>query len=452
MKLMKKILAAVIGIVLVVTGLPIYAVDSDLPFNDVNEDQWFHAAVEYAYSKGIMNGVGTNSFGPDITVNRGMIVTVIHRMEGEPDLGDSDFSDVPAGAYYSKAIAWARATGIVNGLNDTAFGPEEKLTRQQLATILYRYAGYKGENTEMRGDLSAFTDSSQISPYAEDAMSWAYVKELVSGIGNSLLAPEGDATRAQFAQIMMRYADMTAPKKYFTLSFDDGITQDLKIIEILEKYDMDCITFNINTGLYGASWDWVADACGTPGLSHLRFTEEELRSGIYDGYDVAVHTKTHRSLSLFDNDPATMFDEVAGDALNIESITGIAPVGMAWPGGEGQYTEKTIELILQLTDIRYARGTGNTFSYRLPEYFMQWQPTCSLMDKYLLLYADTFARAKAEEDMLFYVWGHGYELDAYGLYDEFEALVKRMSQCEDVVFVTNTEFYELYKNKIPSWK
>ena len=240
------------------------------------------------------------------------------------------------------------------------------------------------------------------------------------------------------------------PKKYFTLSFDDGITQDLRIIEIMKKYNMDCITFNINTGLYGANWTWVADALNSPGLSHLRFTKEELSGGIYDGFDVEVHTLMHGSLKNFSKRQVTR--EVAKDAENITAITGIRPIGMAYPGGDTEYTESTIDVIMETTDIRFGRGITSTYDFGLPTYFMQWQPTCSFSDARLESLVQSFLEAECTEDMLFYVWGHAYELDAFDSWDRFESFIKTMSEAEDVVCVTNAEFYQLFKDEIPSWK
>ncbi len=244
------------------------------------------------------------------------------------------------------------------------------------------------------------------------------------------------------------------PKKFFTLSFDDGITQDLKIIEILQKYDVKCISFNINTGLYGANWTWVGPAIGDPEISHQRFTEEELKSGIYDGYEVLVHTLNHPSLKNYDKRASQIKKEVGKDADNIEKLTGVRPVGMAWPGGDTEYTDTTIELVLENTDIRFARGTTSTYNFELPEYFMKWMPTCSAIDPQCLTLAQEFIDAECTEDMLFYVWGHGYEFDLNDGkgYETFEQLVKMMSEAEDVYLVTNTQFYNLYKDQIPSWK
>lgn len=244
------------------------------------------------------------------------------------------------------------------------------------------------------------------------------------------------------------------PKKFFTLSLDDGITQDLKVIEILKKYNVTCVSFNINTGLYGANWEWVGPAIGDPSVPHLRFTEEELKTGIYDGYEVLVHTLNHPSLKNYDKRASQIKKEVGKDADNIEKLTGVRPVGMAWPGGDTEYTDKTIELVLENTDIRFARGTTSTYNFELPEYFMKWMPTCSAIDPQCLTLAQQFIDAECTEDMLFYVWGHSYEFDLNNGkgYETFEQLVKMMSEAEDVYLVTNTEFYKIYKDQIPSWK
>ncbi|MBQ1232729.1 MAG: polysaccharide deacetylase family protein [Clostridia bacterium] len=187
------------------------------------------------------------------------------------------------------------------------------------------------------------------------------------------------------------------PKKFFTLSLDDGITQDLKVIEILKKYNVTCVSFNINTGLYGANWEWVGPTIGDPTIPHLRFTEEELKTGIYDGYEVLVHTMNHPSLKYYDKRPNQIKKEVGRDADNIEELTGVRPVGMAWPGGDTEYTDKTIELVLENTDIRFARGTTSTYNFELPEYFMKWMPTCSAIDPQCLTLAQQFIDAECTE-------------------------------------------------------
>ncbi len=242
------------------------------------------------------------------------------------------------------------------------------------------------------------------------------------------------------------------PKKYFTLSFDDGITQDLRIMDICKKYGLTGCTFNINTGLCGANWDWVGEAIGAPGTTHLRFTKEELINGVYDGFDVAVHTLNHPSMKAYDSNIPKLKKEINSDARNIYMYTGTYPLGMAWPGGDTEYTDKTIALVEKYTDMGFARAVTSSYDFRLPEYFLKWQPTCSIIDENVLKYAEDFLAADCTEDMIFYVWGHGYELDAFDKYDTLEQLIKMMSESDDVVCVSNSEFYLLFKDEIPRWK
>lgn len=241
-----------------------------------------------------------------------------------------------------------------------------------------------------------------------------------------------------------------SPKKYFVLAFDDGITQDKKIIDICKRHNFDGCTFFINTGLPGANWTFVGESMGKPEVTHIRFTQAELRSGIYDGFDVAVHTLSHPSLKEYDDNPIKLRREVQKDADNIYKLTGVMPLGMAWPGGDPEVTDATVENVLKYTTVRYARGTGSTYNFELPERFLKWYPTCSITDSRLTDLTQQFLAAEPTEDMVFFVWGHGYELDGYELYDELEQLIKEMSESETVVCVTATELYLLFKDEIKS--
>lgn len=241
-------------------------------------------------------------------------------------------------------------------------------------------------------------------------------------------------------------------KKYFTLSFDDGVTQDLKIIEILKRNGVRCCTFNLNSGICGMNSEWVGIALGDPSMTHIRFTEDELRSGIYDGFDLAAHSSKHPSLKIYDESPEDIIREVQGDVERIEELTGIRPIGMAWPGGDAEYTDKTAELIEKYTDVKFARASTSTYGFELPKQFLKWYPTCCFMDGRLFEMAERFLAENAEDgDKLFYVWGHGYELDLKGFnsYLEFEKLIVMMRDAEDVELVTNSEFYRIFEGDIP---
>ncbi|MCI8538899.1 MAG: S-layer homology domain-containing protein [Oscillospiraceae bacterium] len=181
-----------------------------LPFSDVLDDDWFVEYVRYVYQRGMMSGTTPSTFSPDTTTTRGMIVTVLHRLEGTPAAVPSSFPDVPDGEYYSAGVAWAAANGIVLGYDTGLFGPYREITREQLAAILYRYAQSKGYDTSAWGSLAQFTDGASVSDYAVEAMSWAVGSGLISGMGDNILAPGGSATRAQVAAILMRFCENVA--------------------------------------------------------------------------------------------------------------------------------------------------------------------------------------------------------------------------------------------------
>ena len=177
-----------------------------LPFHDVTEGDWFYDAVRCAYETGLMDGVGDNLFAPNSETTRAQLVTILYRLAGQPEPGgDSGFSDVETGIWYTDAVAWATENGIVNGVSDTEFAPGDDITREQLAVILYRYAAYQGYDVSQRADLSGFGDASSISGYAQEALSWAHAQGLVLGFEDGSLRPQGTASRAQIAAVLMRF-------------------------------------------------------------------------------------------------------------------------------------------------------------------------------------------------------------------------------------------------------
>lgn len=178
---------------------------SSLPFTDVASGSWYYDAVQYVYGRGMMNGTSASTFTPDAATTRGMIVTMLYRLENTPQTGASAFQDVASGQYYTQAVSWASENGIVSGYGDGRFGPDDSITREQMAVILYRYAQYKGASTAGAGSLAGFADAGQVGSYAADAMSWAVSVGLINGVGNQTLAPRQSATRAQVAVILMRF-------------------------------------------------------------------------------------------------------------------------------------------------------------------------------------------------------------------------------------------------------
>ena len=176
-------------------------------FTDVRTNDWFAGAVEYVVNNGLFSGVSDTSFAPNDPVTRGMLVTVLWRAAGEPSASASAFADVPADAWYAKAVAWANANGIVQGYDASTFAPDDRITREQLAAIFQRYAGFKGMETSGRGDLSQFGDTGALSNWAQEGVSWAVGAGLISGKGDGVLDPQGATTRAEAAVILQRFLE-----------------------------------------------------------------------------------------------------------------------------------------------------------------------------------------------------------------------------------------------------
>ena len=177
------------------------------PYADVSANQWFYAAVQYVSENNLMNGVAENAFGPDIHTTRGMLVTILHRIEGEPQAGEHSFADVAEDKYYADAVAWAAENDIVNGYSDTVFAPEKAMSREEMAVVLYRYAQYKGWDVSAQGDLSRYADSESVSAWSAEAMTWAVGAKVMNGM-DGRLAPQGDALRSQTATVLMRVSTL----------------------------------------------------------------------------------------------------------------------------------------------------------------------------------------------------------------------------------------------------
>ena len=212
MKIRKRLICflAVLGIMLGMFASSASAVNGT-QFSDVKETDWFFQSVQYVCAHGIMNGSSGNSFAPQDKTTRGMIVTMLYRYDGSPVVsGQCPFGDVAAGKYYRKAVIWAAENQIVGGLGGDRFGPDEPVTREQLAAILYRYANYKGYDTQRSVELAKFADIDDVGSYAVNAVKWAVADGLLSGVSATELQPKGFAIRAQVAAILMRFCEGTA--------------------------------------------------------------------------------------------------------------------------------------------------------------------------------------------------------------------------------------------------
>lgn len=183
---------------------------ADVPFVDVAKDAWYYPSVSYVYEHGMMTGMTDTIFAPNTTLSRAMIAQVLYNLEGKPAAIGGNFTDVNHGDWYADAVNWAAKEGIVAGMGDGTFAPNAPLTREQMASILHRYAKYNNYDIKANGSLSIFADAYKISPWAKDAMSWAVGHDVINGMGNSTIAPQGTATRAQVATVLMNFCENVA--------------------------------------------------------------------------------------------------------------------------------------------------------------------------------------------------------------------------------------------------
>ena len=181
-------------------------------FTDVPADSWYYDSVGEIVEQGLMNGTSAYTFSPDTVVTRAMLTTVLYNLAGKSEVGDNlgyPYADVDAHAYYALPVYWARANGLVTGYTDETFAPNDTVTREQAAVLLYRLANFLGMDTSARADLSAYTDAAQVSAYAQEAMQWAVASGLLSGRTATTLAPQGSATRAEGAKILTSFTALT---------------------------------------------------------------------------------------------------------------------------------------------------------------------------------------------------------------------------------------------------
>lgn len=225
MKHMKRFVCMLLVLAMLCTVLPASAMaaTANTPFRDVSANTWYTAGVEFAFRHGLMNGTSATTFAPNTALDRSMLVTILYRIEGEPSVsGTMPFRDVPSGTFYTKAVLWASSNGIVTGVGNNKFAPTVKITREQLATIFYRYSAYKGYDMTPAGDLDAFSDAAQISDWARSAVSWAVGSGLIMGTGEAM--KPGDITsRAQVATVLQRYFSTIAADSSFESEYNDAM-------------------------------------------------------------------------------------------------------------------------------------------------------------------------------------------------------------------------------------
>jgi len=175
-------------------------------YKDVASNSWYHPYADYVVKNGLMNGTGANTFAPEGSMTRGMLVTVLWRYAGQPAQGSNTFSDVPNGTWYTDAVAWAAHNNVVSGTGNGKFAPNDNITREQLAVILYRYCRNQGIDVSGKASLSSFSDSGKVSAWAAESLQWAVNEGLLEGSGGKLL-PQGNASRAQVATVLARFLE-----------------------------------------------------------------------------------------------------------------------------------------------------------------------------------------------------------------------------------------------------
>lgn len=204
-KIMKRTICTLLTAVLLLSMFP--AAYAAAPFTDVAAESWYIPYLDYCYENGLMNGVTETEFQPDAQMTRGMLVTVLYRIAGEPaSNGVHPFTDVALGSWYENAISWAYECQVVNGTSATTFSPDSNITREDMVTIFYRYAHSQGLDVSCSADFTGYSDAAKINTWAEASMAWAVSNGIIQGISASELNPLGNASRAECAAIITRYA------------------------------------------------------------------------------------------------------------------------------------------------------------------------------------------------------------------------------------------------------
>ena len=297
---LKRLIALVLCLALMICLVPPVAgadeAEEELEtFTDVAQTDWFYASVYYVYGRGLMLGTGNGRFSPSVTTNRAMLVTILYRMEREPEALPGSFSDVPPGRWYSDAVNWAAANNIVNGVGGNLFQPTGTLTREQFAVILYRYAAFMGLDVTAEQDLSAFEDADRISAFARKAMEWAVAKGLMNGVTKTRIDPRGSATRAQTAALLMRFEkniltevtdleadfDYTAPLAWSTEAPADEaliLEADTQQVTVLEPVT---VNFTLETSLVVPEFHLWRDGVDTGYELVDDYQESDTRDGCY---------------------------------------------------------------------------------------------------------------------------------------------------------------------------
>ena len=260
----RKLISIMLSSIMIAVLVPQVAFAYGMPFSDVSNSAWYQKDVQYVYDNGIMNGVENTAFAPDDMTTRAMVVTMLYRIDRASATGaENSFSDVPSGRWYSEPINWAAANGIVDGIGDGLFAPDNVINREQMATIMHRYAVYKNYDVSKANDLAQYSDMNSVSSWAVTSMSWANGQGLITGITITTLEPQGTATRAQVAAILTRFirgykndsSIQDISIRHFDVGQGDSILIDAGAYEVLidasTNAAADTVVANLNTYVEG---------------------------------------------------------------------------------------------------------------------------------------------------------------------------------------------------------
>lgn len=306
-----RFFSLILALSLLLSCLPAVGAEESLPFSDVSSDDWYYESVAYVYEQGLMDGVSSDSFMPQALTSRAMVITVLFRAEGEPAERGLGFTDVPDGLWYTDAIRWAQGIGLALGYGDGTFLPDQPMSRQEMVTVFFRYAQYKGLPLAENADLEQFTDYAQIAAYAKDALNWAVAVGLVNGVSRELLLPEGNSDRGQLAAVLARLHVLLALKEQLPL-----IPEHIAALYGIDPYETDTDGDGLDnyTEIYVTGTDpLTADTDGN-GVADLN----EDADG--DGLDNATELALGTELSKTDSDGDGLTDDREYEELGTDPI------------------------------------------------------------------------------------------------------------------------------------
>lgn len=285
---MKKISALLLTLIMLFSMI-LPASAAALPFTDVAADSWYTPYVQYVYDNSLMNGTSGTVFSPDANMTRGMVVTVLYRIAGSPAIsGGNPFTDVAADSWYATPIIWASETGITSGVSATSFAPDSDVTREQLVSFIYRYCNYYHGTGRIIGELDEFADASSISDWAKIAMHWAVELGIITGVTDSTLVPQGNATRAQCAAILNRYSLWEKAVEDDTIPTDPSTPSQPGNSDSFPESDPEGNTYILNTNTHKFHHPGCSSAAKISPENYQEFTGTR-EALIESGYDPCGH-------------------------------------------------------------------------------------------------------------------------------------------------------------------